>query len=172
MNSTGLPEAYDYRFQVCPNPEEAGGGWIAEVPELEGCISDGDTPEEALKNVQDAMLAWIETAREAGIPIPPPVRLNSTYSGKFTLRVPKSIHARLARCAELENVSLNQFVITLITYGLGVFERNDDLMPSGHIPIAASRDSLVSESNDEKYYGTSTFDEEKKTTVEDLGRSR
>lgn len=172
MSSARQSELCNYRIQVYLNPEEAGGGWVAEVPELEGCVSDGDSPEEALRNVQDAMLAWIETAREAGIPIPHPLRSESSYSGKFTLRVPKSIHARLARCAELENVSLNQFVITLVTYGLGVFERDVDLMPSGHIPIAASRDSLVSESNSEKYYGTSISNEEKETTAEDSGRSR
>jgi predicted RNase H-like HicB family nuclease len=53
---------------------EDGGGFLATVPDLPGCMSDGETPEEAVTNVQDAILAWIEAARELGREIPAPSR--------------------------------------------------------------------------------------------------
>jgi len=57
-----------------PLSQDDGGGFLATVPDLPGCMSDGETPEEALLNVQDAILAWIEAAEELGRPIPQPSR--------------------------------------------------------------------------------------------------
>jgi predicted RNase H-like HicB family nuclease len=45
---------------------------VAEVPELPGCMAHGKTYEEAIKNVQDAIQLWIDTAKEFGDPIPEP----------------------------------------------------------------------------------------------------
>ena len=53
---------------------EDGGGFLATVPDLPGCMSDGETRAEALANVEDAISVWIHTAREAGLPIPEPSR--------------------------------------------------------------------------------------------------
>ena len=49
-----------------------GGGYLATVPDLPGCMSDGATPEEALKNVQEAIVSWIEAAREWNQEVPKP----------------------------------------------------------------------------------------------------
>jgi predicted RNase H-like HicB family nuclease len=49
-----------------------GGGYLALVPDLPGCMSDGETPEEALKNVQEAIASWIEAAKEWKQDIPRP----------------------------------------------------------------------------------------------------
>ena len=46
--------------------------FIAEVPELPGCMAHGDTQEDALANVKEAMRLWLDTAREFGDPIPEP----------------------------------------------------------------------------------------------------
>jgi predicted RNase H-like HicB family nuclease len=46
--------------------------FIAEVPELPGCIAHGDTEESAIQNIKEAMQLWIDTAREFGDPIPEP----------------------------------------------------------------------------------------------------
>ena len=59
----------EYPVLVAPLPIEDGGGFIATVPDLPGCMSDGATPEEAVSNVQDAIVAWIEAARDNGPPI-------------------------------------------------------------------------------------------------------
>jgi predicted RNase H-like HicB family nuclease len=49
-----------------------GGGYLAAVPDLPGCMSDGKTPEEALKNVPEALTSWIEAAKEWNMDIPQP----------------------------------------------------------------------------------------------------
>ena len=63
-----------YSIVVEPLPLEEGGGFVATVPDLPGCMSDGETPEEALVNVQDAIAAWIEAAHHMGHTVPPPSR--------------------------------------------------------------------------------------------------
>ncbi len=55
-----------------PLPEDEGGGFVALVPDLPGCMSDGEMPEAALASVQDAVAAWIEEATALGRPVPPP----------------------------------------------------------------------------------------------------
>jgi predicted RNase H-like HicB family nuclease len=63
---------YRYRITLRPLSAADGGGWLAEVPELPGCMSDGDTPQEAVDNVMDAIACWIEAAEEDGRPVPQP----------------------------------------------------------------------------------------------------
>jgi antitoxin HicB len=64
----------EYSIIIEPLPPEDGGGFLATVPDLPGCMSDGDTPEEAVTNVQDAIASWIEAARDLGRDIPKPSR--------------------------------------------------------------------------------------------------
>jgi predicted RNase H-like HicB family nuclease len=67
-------EALNYPLVVEPLPLEEGGGFIAIVPDLPGCMSGGETPEEAVVNVRDAILCWIEAAEDLGHAVPPPSR--------------------------------------------------------------------------------------------------
>lgn len=63
----------EYPVVIRPLSEEDGGGYLAVFPDLPGCMSDGETPEEALKNAQDAFLEWMDTAKgRAGFVIPEP----------------------------------------------------------------------------------------------------
>jgi predicted HicB family RNase H-like nuclease len=62
---------------------------------------------------EEARTLWIETEYEAGEEIPLP-SYPPEYSGKFNLRLPKSLHAQLAQSAEREGVSLNQYVVMLL----------------------------------------------------------
>jgi antitoxin HicB len=64
----------EYPIMVEPLPAEDGGGFVATVPDLPGCMSDGETPEEAVSNVQDAIVTWIEAARDMGHAVPKPSR--------------------------------------------------------------------------------------------------
>jgi antitoxin HicB len=64
--------AIEYPIVVEPLPIEEGGGFLATVPDLPGCMSDGDTPEQAVSNVQDAIVAWIEAAGDLGHAVPKP----------------------------------------------------------------------------------------------------
>jgi predicted RNase H-like HicB family nuclease len=61
-----------YPVLVSPLSAEDGGGFLATVPDLPGCMSDGETPQEALFNVQDAIESWIEAAQDMGQDIPQP----------------------------------------------------------------------------------------------------
>ena len=62
----------NYPVTIEPLSAEDGGGFVATVPDLPGCMSDGETPEEALANVRDAIAAWIEEARSLGRDVPQP----------------------------------------------------------------------------------------------------
>jgi antitoxin HicB len=61
---------FEYAVMVQPLSEELGGGYYAQVPDLPGCMSDGDTPQEAFANAQDAIASWIEAAEEVGRSVP------------------------------------------------------------------------------------------------------
>ena len=65
----------DYPFTVRHLSDEEGGGYLAEAYDLNGCIADGETIEEAIHNLQDAITSWIKTAQELGNPIPDPAVL-------------------------------------------------------------------------------------------------
>lgn len=61
-----------YAVLIEPLPESDGGGFLATVPDLPGCMSDGATRREAAENVEDAIRAWIEEAVALGRPVPEP----------------------------------------------------------------------------------------------------
>ena len=98
-----------YRVVLTHDTDDSGNeGYVASVEELPGCLSQGQSAEEAVRGISDAMAGWISVALEDGIDVPEPVG-DDAYSGKFVLRVPHSLHAELVRAAEREGVSLNQF---------------------------------------------------------------
>ncbi|MBV8369851.1 MAG: type II toxin-antitoxin system HicB family antitoxin [Candidatus Eremiobacteraeota bacterium] len=88
---------------------EDDGTWYARIVELSGCMTVGDTPEEALANLDDAMASWIEAKLEAQEEIPEPLA-SSDFSGKFLVRIPKSLHREVKKAADRDGVSLNQLV--------------------------------------------------------------
>ncbi|MGI8839507.1 MAG: type II toxin-antitoxin system HicB family antitoxin [Caulobacteraceae bacterium] len=63
-----------YAVIIEPLAESDGGGFVATVPDLPGCMSDGATDVEALENAHDAIAAWIEQAMAMGRTIPTPTR--------------------------------------------------------------------------------------------------
>jgi antitoxin HicB len=107
-----------YPFHICRLSPEDGGGYLIEYPDVAGCISDGETPEEAIANGKDALKSCLRTMREFGDPIPKPGSFGAS-SGQWRQRVPKSLHARLTARAQQEGVSLNSLVTALLAEGLG-----------------------------------------------------
>ena len=87
-------------------------GFIAEVSDLPGCNAFGKTETEALAEAKDAIRSWLQAAKAIKREIPKPTVIEriESYSGKFVVRVPRSLHARLARRAKSEGVSLNQYI--------------------------------------------------------------
>jgi antitoxin HicB len=96
-----------YRIELYPADE---GGYVATIPDLPGCVTQGETPEEALKLIEDAKAAWISTALDQNLAIPQPAS-STSYSGKLNVRMPKSLHRALVQAAETEGVSLNSLIV-------------------------------------------------------------
>jgi antitoxin HicB len=107
-----------YPFTIRPLSVEDGGGFLIEYPDLPGCHSDGETPEQAIVNGRDAVRSYLLSCRKHGDPIPKPSS-PAASSGQFRLRMPKSLHARLAAQAEREGVSLNMLVVAAAAQALG-----------------------------------------------------
>jgi len=60
----------DYHINIFYSEDD--GGYIADIPDLEACSAFGETPDDALREVQKAKSLWLEAAQEEGKPIPPP----------------------------------------------------------------------------------------------------
>lgn len=103
-----------YPVTIHPDPES---GFVAEVEELPGCMTQAETLDEIFKAIEDARQLWIETAYNEGQDIPLP-RDMEKYPGKFLVRIPQWLHRDLARAAKREGVSLNQYVTSLLAAGV------------------------------------------------------
>ena len=99
-----------YTIVVKRVTDQSGTYYFVKVLELDGCMSDGETLEDAYANIHEAMEGWIETKLAAGYAVPLPFE-GENYSGKFVVRLPRSLHAKLAMEAEREGVSLNQYTL-------------------------------------------------------------
>jgi antitoxin HicB len=108
----------DYPFTVRHLSKDEGGGYLAEAFDLNGCMADGETIEEAINNLKDAIYSWVKTAQELGDFVPPPSD-DRQFSGKWVVRTPKSIHHRLVEMAKKEGVSLNTMTVSLLAEGIG-----------------------------------------------------
>jgi len=107
-----------YRVEIYPEPD--GSGYTAEVPDLPGCLTCADTLAELEEMIKDAKQGWLEVALERGVSIPEPSPVfDEAYSGKFLVRMPKSLHRRLAERARREKASLNQFVNVTLAEAVG-----------------------------------------------------
>jgi antitoxin HicB len=111
MSADALP-----RFEMRPLSEQEGGGYLVEFPDYPGCLADGETPEEAMQEGVDALNSYLTTLQELGRPVP---ESGDVYGGQWRQRVPKSLHAALARRADHEGVSLNMLVTALLAEGIG-----------------------------------------------------
>ncbi len=107
-----------YPFTIRPLSNADGGGFLIEYPELPGCHSDGETPEQAIVNGRDAVRAYLASCRRHGDPAPKP-SASAGSSGQFRVRTPKSLHAQLVARAESEGVSLNMLVVAAAAEALG-----------------------------------------------------
>ncbi|MGB6976079.1 MAG: type II toxin-antitoxin system HicB family antitoxin [Gammaproteobacteria bacterium] len=112
-----------YPISIRPLSSKEGGGYLAEFPDLPGCMADGKTVEGALHEAEDALQAWLAVAKGFGDPIPAPSAITQ-YSGQWRIRLPKSLHAALALRAKSEGVSLNMLAATLLAQCMGQKMKN------------------------------------------------
>lgn len=103
-----------YPIEVFWSDEDEG--YVANVPDLPGCSAWGETEADAIREAHDAISAWLEAAQAAGRAIPEatPPQDDAGYSGRFLVRLPRRLHADLARNAKREGVSLNQYLLFLL----------------------------------------------------------
>jgi len=126
----GLP----YTIQVVRNPDPDDPGWVARVVELPGCLTEADTFKELEEMIADVMRGWVEIALEDGIPVPEP-RPAEDYSGKFVVRVPKSLHRELVEAADEDGVSLNAYVNVSLGKSVGGANAPADIQGDQHLPV-------------------------------------
>ncbi len=103
--------ALEYSFNVVADPM---GGYVIEIPDLPGCMTQVESLDELPAMIEDVRRGWIRTAYDRGLEIPLP-SAPLDYSGKFNLRVPRSLHQQLDRGADREGISLNQYVVSLLS---------------------------------------------------------
>ena len=107
----------NYRIELIKDPYE--GGYVVSYPDLRGCLSCGETIDEAVENGEDAKKEWLTAAIEDGISIPEPLE-DCEFSGQFRLRMPKSLHKHLADRARAEGISMNQYCIYLLSQNVSL----------------------------------------------------
>jgi predicted RNase H-like HicB family nuclease len=88
--------------------------YIASIPDLPGCVSYGDTLDEAVKNLAATKDLWIKGQLDSGQAVPEPTQL-ADYSGKVVLRIPRGLHKSLDREARQQGVSFNQYVAHVLS---------------------------------------------------------
>ena len=90
--------------------DESGHYFYGRILELDGCQTTADTLGELYENLNEMMESYLEIKLENNLPIPIP-QTTEKYSGKFVVRLPKTLHQRLAIEADKEGISLNQLVL-------------------------------------------------------------
>lgn len=104
-----------YQFHVRPLSKEEGGGYLVEYPDIPGCMSDGETIEEAIANGKEALRDCVDVLRESGRKVPQP-RLDAA---QWRQRLPRTLYSKLTRQAESEGVSINSLVTAMIAEAIG-----------------------------------------------------
>lgn len=100
-----------YTLLVHPIKDESGEYFVGCVLELDGCMSDGDTLEEAYENTQEAMEGYLEVKLAYGDPIPRPIKEKDMLNGNANIYLPETLQQRLTVEAKKEGVSLNQYIL-------------------------------------------------------------
>jgi antitoxin HicB len=105
----------EYRITVRPLSKEEGGGYLVEYPEIPGCMSDGESIEEAIANGREALRDCLEVFKESGRKAPRP----SIEPAQWRQRLPRTLYLKLTERARSEGVSINSLVTAMIAEAIG-----------------------------------------------------
>lgn len=100
----------EYPYSVVPDD----GSFFIKFPDLPGCMTQVEDTAEIGAVAEEIRILWLRTTYDQGLPIPEPA-VQSEYSGKFVVRVPKQLHKELATAARQQNMSLNAYVTYLLS---------------------------------------------------------
>jgi len=104
---------YPFRVDV-----DETGEYVVTFPDLRGCFTGAERLEDLPAMIREGSSLWLEVMYEGELPMPEPTLLDlDEPSGKFNVRLPKALHRALTGGAELEGVSLNQYVVALLSRG-------------------------------------------------------
>lgn len=120
----------DYKVEISKLSREDGGCYLAHIPELD-CYGDGETVEAAMADVYAVAEDLIEIAMEDGkeIPMPQYYRDRDEFSGRLSIRLPKTLHKQVSQRAKVEDCSINQLIATYVAMGVGdAFGRVESLI--------------------------------------------
>ena len=104
-----------YQFTVRPLSKVEGGGYLVEYPDIPGCMSDGETIDEAITNGREALRDCLDVFKESGRKIPKP----SVEAAQWRQRLPRTLYTKLTTQAENEGVSINSLVTAIIAEAIG-----------------------------------------------------
>jgi len=109
----------EYRITVRPLSKEEGSGYLVEYPEIPGCMSDGETVEEAIANGREALRDCLELFKESGRRVPQP----GIEAAQWRQRLPRTLYLKLTKQAKNEGVSINSLVTAIIAEAIGARRR-------------------------------------------------
>jgi len=139
-----------YTIEVIRDESDGLPGYVARVVELPGCLTQANDFEELGEMVEEAMRLWIETALEDGQVIPQP-RAVVQHSGKFLIRVPRSLHRQLVEAAEHDGVSLNSLANVILARAMGARDASASTPQPAAVweyPLATAHYLQVAEAED------------------------
>lgn len=116
------------------------GSYVVRYPDLPGCVTQVKRLDDAIPMAREILEGWLELALEDGLDIPLP-RQPSSFSGKFIVRIARSLHRELAESADRDGVSLNAYVSTLLAAGQ-VWHKTDQRFDEVCAKIEALHDRL------------------------------
>lgn len=112
---------YDYHIEIFRDERDGDfGAFLKEIPYVSAFGSD---PASAVRELETAFNLWLKTSMENGdkIPTPSPSHDNADdYSGRLSVRIPKSLHKQLSDWAKTEEISLNQEILYLLSFASGI----------------------------------------------------
>jgi antitoxin HicB len=115
MKAARKQTADGYRITIRPLSKDEGGGYLAEYPEIPGCMSDGETIEEAISNGREALRDCLEVFKESGRKAPKP----GIEAAQWRQRLPRTLYLKLTEQAKSEGVSINSLVTAMIAEAIG-----------------------------------------------------
>ena len=109
---------YNYQIVVYPVETESGTEWIARYPEVNNTGGSGATIEEAIEDAKNNLKFELELLADEGKEPPKPYE-QPNYSGKISLRLPRSVHKQIAELSEMEGVSINSLISAAVSGFIG-----------------------------------------------------
>lgn len=120
------------------------GDVVARISELKGCVAHGENEAEAIDNIRSMMALWIESALEEGREIPVPLNdEDSAANGKLLVRTSRSVHVACLKSASEDGVSLNQWVVTVLSREVGFREGRNAVVKDIAVPATKALKQMI-----------------------------